>query len=597
MKRAAPDSRSGPWADKCLLALAGLSVVASGSAEAAPKDWRPPALSVRSSTQAATADEVLSQARRYLGRPYVRGGLGDPGFDCSGFVGRVYAELGIGLPRVSRDQADIGREVALEAVEPGDLLFFAAPGERVSHVAIYAGDGRLIHASTRFGEVREDRLSGGWFQSRWVSARRVLPAPGAPNPDYSQAVRELIEHRRRFAPWRRRANRFAVRSAFDEALDEPGTGVGLRAGLARDEGAKADLLFLPGLRLFWPQVGLRLAATLPLVYREGRWHGTEFQSAADALRLLEAASIGWPGAALSLSVSPRLALSLPDAPIVENYLPFAAAGAWPEWSAERRPTSAALHWRGSSFGVSALVDDVADPDVVAGSLRLPVWGPRLQAMVAGAGGLQRDPLRTGALGLQFWAVRDRMQSLGVAARAYAVHRPAATSPAGQLEANFSRWFAGRSVVVDASAEVHWLGPHAWRAAFGPWRVFDAGARVARGTRRGGGLRTALYGGLRLATSDFVLHVTAGDGLGLLRRPEDQQLWGGVLWRRVPGIPGRALSLRAAAMVRGLRDPVAREIWAQGAAMLSLARWLAVEGRWQWASERALALMLNARWIW
>ena len=90
-----------------------------------------------------SGDQVVAEARKYLGVPYVWGGT-DPnkGLDCSGLVQLVYKNLGIDLPRVSRDQANEGTPVAsLDEAQPGDLLFFGSP---VHHVAIYIGDGKMI---------------------------------------------------------------------------------------------------------------------------------------------------------------------------------------------------------------------------------------------------------------------------------------------------------------------------------------------------------------------------------------------------------------------------------------------------------------------
>lgn len=94
---------------------------------------------------------LVDRAMTYLGTPYVWGGT-DPevGLDCSGFVQRVHRDLGIELPRVSRDQAKGGTPVAsLDDARPGDVLAF---GEPVNHVAIYAGDGMMVH-SPRRGDV------------------------------------------------------------------------------------------------------------------------------------------------------------------------------------------------------------------------------------------------------------------------------------------------------------------------------------------------------------------------------------------------------------------------------------------------------------
>jgi len=101
---------------------------------------------------AVRGEDVIAAGSRYLGVPYLWGGT-DPsrGLDCSGFVQRTFADLGIDLPRVSRDQARAGTEVpSLDQARPGDLIAFGRP--TVNHIAIYVGDGKIMHAP-RTGEV------------------------------------------------------------------------------------------------------------------------------------------------------------------------------------------------------------------------------------------------------------------------------------------------------------------------------------------------------------------------------------------------------------------------------------------------------------
>ena len=101
--------------------------------------------------RAVTGTAVVDAAKRYLGTPYVFGGnTPERGMDCSGLVQRVYADLGVRLPRVAKDQAREGTAVPdLAHARPGDLLAF---GDPVDHVAIYAGDGRMI-AAPHAGDV------------------------------------------------------------------------------------------------------------------------------------------------------------------------------------------------------------------------------------------------------------------------------------------------------------------------------------------------------------------------------------------------------------------------------------------------------------
>ena len=123
----------------------------------------------------------IPTAEEYLGTPYRYGGSTPvEGFDCSGFVRYVYAKHGVSLPRTSRQMASSGTRLKpdFSALRAGDLVMFAERGEAISHVAVYAGGGRIIHASSSAGRVRYDDLDterGQWFRRRIVAARRVAP--------------------------------------------------------------------------------------------------------------------------------------------------------------------------------------------------------------------------------------------------------------------------------------------------------------------------------------------------------------------------------------------------------------------------------------
>ncbi|HET8623189.1 MAG TPA: C40 family peptidase [Gemmatimonadales bacterium] len=127
----------------------------------------------------ARAAAVLNTADDHLGVPYRWGGTTPAGFDCSGFVQYVYRRHGVELPRTSRHQVRAGRVVSRRpvALRPGDLMFFASEDARIDHVAIYAGDNRIIHATASGGAVRYDDLSsarGQWVARRHVASRRVV---------------------------------------------------------------------------------------------------------------------------------------------------------------------------------------------------------------------------------------------------------------------------------------------------------------------------------------------------------------------------------------------------------------------------------------
>lgn len=121
----------------------------------------------------ATQQAVIDDAKRYLGVPYLWGGT-DPskGLDCSGFVQRVYGDLGVQLPRVAADQAHQGTEVAsLADAQPGDLLAFGSP---VHHIGIYTGNGEMIEAPHTGDHVKIIKVAD--FGEPVTHIRRVLPA-------------------------------------------------------------------------------------------------------------------------------------------------------------------------------------------------------------------------------------------------------------------------------------------------------------------------------------------------------------------------------------------------------------------------------------
>jgi cell wall-associated NlpC family hydrolase len=129
--------------------------------------------------RAVTERRLIATASRYLGTRYRLGGTRPSAFDCSGFVRYVFARHGVALPRTAREQSAVGAsiEVGLDSLEVGDLLFFRTNRGRAGHVAIYAGDGRIIHASAGSRRVRYDDIAsprGKWFVEHLTSVRRVV---------------------------------------------------------------------------------------------------------------------------------------------------------------------------------------------------------------------------------------------------------------------------------------------------------------------------------------------------------------------------------------------------------------------------------------
>lgn len=118
----------------------------------------------------ATAIELIEYAKQFLGNPYVYGGTSlTNGTDCSGFTMRIYQHFGYSLSRTSRQQAHNGRRVSLSEIQPGDLLFYNH-GSQIGHVAIYIGNGQIIHASTE----RTGIIIGNAYYTTPACATRIL---------------------------------------------------------------------------------------------------------------------------------------------------------------------------------------------------------------------------------------------------------------------------------------------------------------------------------------------------------------------------------------------------------------------------------------
>ena len=120
--------------------------------------------------------DLVATAQKYIGIPYKWGGESPAtGFDCSGLTMVVYRLNGLQLPRSSRAQWQAGRPVSHSQLLKGDLVFFATSGGRkVSHVGIYVGDNKFLHAPGKNRRIRTSSMSNGYYKSRYLGARRYL---------------------------------------------------------------------------------------------------------------------------------------------------------------------------------------------------------------------------------------------------------------------------------------------------------------------------------------------------------------------------------------------------------------------------------------
>ena len=131
---------------------------------------------IQRSGQGDLRTELVVTAQRFLGVPYRWGGEDrNNGFDCSGLTMVSYRLNGLNLPRNSRAQFKAGRNVAKKNLKKGDLVFFATKGgKRVTHVGMYVGSGKFIHAPRTGKTVRIANLSSSFFKKTYVGGRSYL---------------------------------------------------------------------------------------------------------------------------------------------------------------------------------------------------------------------------------------------------------------------------------------------------------------------------------------------------------------------------------------------------------------------------------------
>jgi cell wall-associated NlpC family hydrolase len=160
---------------KLTIALAFLLFLVNGCATRAPSSYGPAASTEGGGTAAAPRAEAAFVALGLLGRPYAFGGASpDTGFDCSGLVAYVYREaFRWSMPRTTYEQSRVGVAVESEALGPGDLVFFNTLRRDFSHVGIYLGDARFIHAPSSGGVVRVEDMRLAYWSSRYNGARRL----------------------------------------------------------------------------------------------------------------------------------------------------------------------------------------------------------------------------------------------------------------------------------------------------------------------------------------------------------------------------------------------------------------------------------------
>ncbi|HUX23459.1 MAG TPA: C40 family peptidase [Burkholderiales bacterium] len=166
-----------------LFLIGFINLVLAGCASQALRlpqaETEPPAATAPVVRATDTASSVALQALSYLGTPYRMGGESPlSGFDCSGLVVYAYREgAGLALPRNTYGLSHTGEPVARDELRPGDLVFYNTQRRAYSHVGIYLGGNRFIHAPSSGGAVRIDNLRAGYWMRRYSGARRIVESP------------------------------------------------------------------------------------------------------------------------------------------------------------------------------------------------------------------------------------------------------------------------------------------------------------------------------------------------------------------------------------------------------------------------------------
>ena len=171
------------------LAFSGLqSALASETLQPQPEpDSRLSTLDEYSSV----AEQLVDQALDYLGVRYRSGGTSpETGLDCSGLVLNVFRNaIGFDLPRTAAEMARMGDKIGRKDLKPGDLVFFNTMRRTFSHVGIYLGDGKFVHAPSSGGKVRVEAISTNYWSKRFNGARRLIDEGSTPSAGAFFAMR------------------------------------------------------------------------------------------------------------------------------------------------------------------------------------------------------------------------------------------------------------------------------------------------------------------------------------------------------------------------------------------------------------------------
>ncbi|OGQ89901.1 MAG: hypothetical protein A2289_09320 [Deltaproteobacteria bacterium RIFOXYA12_FULL_58_15] len=378
---------------------------ASDAVRAAWLAWRSMSLQVVPRNERPDPTEVVDVARSYLGTPYTWGGVGEGGFDCSGFVNKVFAQLGYDLPRTSREQFKVGVAVASAGLVVGDLVFFtSSPGDaRITHVGIYAGEGDLIHAATGKGEVTYDSLRSHYYAQRWVGGRRILALPpgvystrtGAAragvffenvlaigehvgevdivydDDEIGQLILELTEHGEDERPIQlaRRGGARVIDEVGPRLLRHDRTGLAMRLGAGRFGGSGGMLAAIEG-TYFGDSNALKVMTSAAILLPIGDGNvgnslAEQWSDAHDFTKLLSKVSYGQPESRFYLDVGRTASATLGQGQLLRNYTPNIVSPVLPSFVSEPDALSLSFAGEVDEGGAELFVDDLFRPQVAA----------------------------------------------------------------------------------------------------------------------------------------------------------------------------------------------------------------------------------------
>lgn len=147
--------------------------LAQHAASSKTEEVRPPSAS-QDISELGVKERLILFAKKMLHLPYRFGGTGIFGLDCSAYVQKVFAAVGVSLPRSAREQFTVGEEIDREELSAGDLVFFRTYAPFPSHVGIYLGNDLFIHASSKSREVTIDSLETPYYLNRFIGGRRLV---------------------------------------------------------------------------------------------------------------------------------------------------------------------------------------------------------------------------------------------------------------------------------------------------------------------------------------------------------------------------------------------------------------------------------------